>query len=63
MDQDWEEYYFDLEEYESATGIDPEKEHDAATATAAAGGGCNEMNADDLSRPRIMLQLWAVVPF
>mmetsp|Transcript_7776 Transcript_7776/g.17549 ORF Transcript_7776/g.17549 Transcript_7776/m.17549 type:complete len:663 (+) Transcript_7776:122-2110(+) len=46
MDQDWEEYYMDLEEYKSKTGIDPEKEEHNATAAA---DNSNATNENDLS--------------
>ncbi|KAL7530284.1 hypothetical protein ACHAXR_004923 [Thalassiosira sp. AJA248-18] len=50
MDQDWEEYYDELEEYKAVTGIDPEEQdannnsnnNNATTASNAAGAASEE---------------------
>jgi len=50
MDQDWEDYYDELEEYKAVTGIDPEKQDlGDATTTASSNASAASNNSEDLS--------------
>jgi len=46
IDKDWEDYYHDLEEYKSVTGIDPEQQSSSADGSSAAS---NRSDNADLS--------------